>query len=140
MGPKLDNTSWKNYLLERKTTQRHKWKTRCLNQTFFINWNKKKVIFQNQKAKVLYKFFLLHIVFFEKIFCQKKKDIALTNTLGLFFASCFSTITLITLSTFKIIMIIIIIMEWSTSIFFSKLLSHMFYNMLLNLCANIGVF
>ncbi len=32
----------------------------------------KQVIFHNQKTKIFQKFFLLHIHFFERIFCSKK--------------------------------------------------------------------
>jgi hypothetical protein len=54
--------------------------------------------FHNQKAKVLQKVFWLHIILFERLFYNKKKQvIALVGTFGLFFVGCFSIILPISL-------------------------------------------
>jgi len=53
--------------------------------------------FSQSKGQGLEKVFLLHIILFERLFYNKKTDIALVGTFGLFFACCLSKILTISL-------------------------------------------
>jgi len=47
-------------------------------------YDNKQVIFHNQKTKIFQKLFLLHINFFEKIFCSKKIGDKISKQICLF--------------------------------------------------------
>jgi hypothetical protein len=67
----------------------------CFQQTAMVSY------FSQSKGQGLAKSIFVAHHFFERFLYNKKKDIALAGTFGLFFASCISTFPIISLLIFS---------------------------------------
>jgi hypothetical protein len=49
------------------------------------------MVFDSEKSQIFQNLFLLHIIFLKRFFCNKKFDMELEKTFGLFLEGCFSS-------------------------------------------------
>jgi hypothetical protein len=83
---KLGNISWDIIFLKRKTTQGHKCKTKCLNQTFFTNYDGN-WFFTIKRLRSCKNYFCCTSFFLKVSLTTKNFDIALLHTLRFLFVS-----------------------------------------------------